>query len=101
MIVNSFQPLTIITKCSILDVAVVLAPSLAALHEFLSWDAHVNNLCKKLAQTNGILSKLRHYVPQTTCISVYFSLFYGSLAWQFASKTKLIESSLCKRNVYP
>ena len=30
------------------------------LDEFLSWDAHVNKLCKKLAQTNGILSKLRH-----------------------------------------
>ena len=64
------------------------------LDEFLSWDAHVNNLCKKLAQNNGILSKLRHYVPQKTCISVYFSLFYsfilyGSLAWQFTSKTNL------------
>ena len=40
------------------------------LDEFLSMDAHVNNLCKKLAQINGILSKLRHYVPQNTCISV-------------------------------
>ena len=64
------------------------------LDEFLSWDAHVNKLCKNLAQTNGILSKLRHYVPQKTCISVYFSLFYsfilyGSLAWQFTSKTNL------------
>ena len=64
------------------------------LDEFLSWDAHVNQLCKNLAQTNGILSKLRHYVPQKTCISVYFSLFYsfilyGSLAWQFTSKTNL------------
>ena len=64
------------------------------LHEFLSWDAHVNNVYKKLARTNGILSKLRHYVPQKTCISVYFSLFYsfilyGSLAWQFTSKTNL------------
>ena len=62
------------------------------LDEFLSWDAHVNQLFKNLAQTNGILSKLRHYVPQKTCISVYFSLFYsfilyGSLAWQFTSKT--------------
>ena len=64
------------------------------LDEFLSWDAHVNKLCKKLAQTNGIFSELRHYVPQKTCISVYFSLFYtfilyGSLAWQFTSKTNL------------
>ena len=64
------------------------------LDEFLPWDAHVKNLCKKLAQTNCILSKLRHYVPQKTCISVYFSLFYsfmlyGSLAWQFTSKANL------------
>ena len=46
------------------------------LDEFLSWEAHVNNLCKKLTQCNGILSKLRHYIPRKTCISVYFSLFY-------------------------
>ena len=64
------------------------------IHEFLSWDAHVKELCKKLAQTNGILSTLRYFVPQTTCISVYFSLFssfvlYGSSAWQFTSKTNL------------
>ena len=63
----------------------------AVLDEFLSWDAHVNKLCKKLVQTNGILFKLRHYVPQKTCISGYFSFvfpfFYGSLAWQFTSKT--------------
>ena len=49
-------------------------------------------MCKKLAQTTGILSKLRHYVPENNCISVYFSLFYSfvlydSLAWQFTSKT--------------
>ena len=40
------------------------------------------------------LSKLCHYVSQRTCISVYFFLFYsfilyGSLAWQFTSKTNL------------
>ena len=58
------------------------------LDKVLSWDAHINILGKKLAQTNGSLSKLRHYFPQKTCISVYFSLFYsfilyGSLAWPF------------------
>ena len=62
--------------------------------EFLSWDAHVNNWCKKLAQTNGILSESSHHVPQRLVISVYFSLFYsfilyGSLAWQFTLKTNL------------
>ena len=34
------------------------------LDKFLSWDAHVSNLCKKLAQTNDILSKLSYYVPE-------------------------------------
>ena len=52
-----------------------------ALDEFLSWYAHINNLCKKLVQTNGILSKLRHYIPQKTCISVYFSLFYSLILY--------------------
>ena len=45
------------------------------LDEFLSWNALVNNLFKKIAQTNGILSKLRHYVPQKIYISVYFSFY--------------------------
>ena len=64
------------------------------LDQFLSWDVHVSNLCKMLAPTHGILSKLRHYVPQKTCISVYFSLLYlfilyGSLVWQFFSKNNI------------
>ena len=64
------------------------------LDEFLSWDGHTNKLFKKPVQTNGILSKLHHYVPQKTCISVYLSLsysfiLYGSVAWQFTSKTNL------------
>ena len=75
------------------------------LDEFPSGDAYINILCKKLAQTNGILSKLCHYVAQETCISIYFSLFYSfilysSLAWQFTSKPILIESSFFKINVY-
>ena len=39
------------------------------LDKFLFWDVHLNNLFKKLAQTNDILSKLRHYVPQKTCFT--------------------------------
>ena len=35
-------------------------------------------LCK-LARTNGILSKLRYFVPKDICFSVYYSLFYTIL----------------------
>ena len=58
------------------------------LDKFLSCDDHVNNLCKKLAQTNGILSKLcllfhkrrvfqyispcfTHFI-QLLCMAIYF-----------------------------
>ena len=72
------------------------------LDEFLSWDAHVNNLSKEPAQTNGIWSKLRHYVPQKTCTSVYFYLLYllilyGSSAWQDTSKTNLIRAIILQK----
>ena len=64
------------------------------LDEFLFWHAHANNLCKKLAQTNCILFKLRHYVPQKTCNSISLSLFYSYVLYgvstcQFTSKTNL------------
>ena len=60
--------------------------------EHLTWTEHINNLSLKLCQTNGILSKLRHYVPQKNCISIYYALFYshilhGCLVWQYTSKT--------------
>ena len=72
------------------------------LDAFLSWNAHVNNLCKKWAQANGILSKLHHYVPQKTWISVYISLLYlfilyGSLAWQFTSKINLNRAFILRK----
>ena len=46
------------------------------LDKFLSWDAHVSSLCKKLAQTNDILSKLSYYVPEKT--STYICLIDSS-----------------------
>ena len=74
------------------------------LDKFLSCDDHVNNLCKKLAQTNGILSKLCHSVPQKAFVSEYFSLFYSfytaPLHGNLLQKPILIKSSFCKGNVY-
>ena len=57
----------------------------------LSWNKNIDNLSKKLAGANGILSKLRHYIPTKTALAVYHSLFqsyllYGSLAWSFTNQ---------------
>ena len=47
----------------------------------LSWDNHINELSIRLSKANGILSKLRHFVPLSTLISVYYAIFYSHLVW--------------------
>ena len=56
------------------------------LDEHLSWNFHLNSLATKLRKTNGIISKLRHFVPRSTMRSIYFALFhshisYASIVW--------------------
>ena len=60
----------------------------------LSWDCHIKEMNAKLSRTNGILSKLRHYVPKKTMLSVYYALFYshmtyGSLVWSLTTQKYL------------
>ena len=46
-----------------------------------SWDYNTIQLSIKLSQTNGILSKLRHFTPLSSLISVYYSLFYSHVTY--------------------
>ena len=62
--------------------------------ETLSWNTHTDFVMKKLSQVNGIISKLRYFVPQKTLILIYYALFqsrltYASEVWKFTSRTKL------------
>ena len=36
----------------------------------LSWTKQIDDICTKLTRANGILSKLSHFVPKKTCVSV-------------------------------
>ena len=47
----------------------------------LSWDFQIQQLSVKLSRANGIISKLRHFVPKSTLISVYYSIFYSHLIY--------------------
>ena len=49
--------------------------------KYLSWNVQVLQLSKKLSRANGILSKLRYYVPFETCLQVYYALFYSHLIY--------------------
>ena len=65
----------------------------------LSWDYNTIQLSIKLSHTNGILSKLRHFTPLSSLISVYYSLFYSHVTYgcSVCSLTKL--SNINKINV--
>ena len=47
----------------------------------LSGAAHSKVLSSKLRRANGLLSKIRHYVPKEELISVYHALFSSQLAY--------------------
>ena len=60
----------------------------------LSWNNHIDTILLKISRTVGLLSKLRHFVPFSTLISIYHSLRapylrYGVIAWGQASKSQL------------
>lgn len=55
----------------------------------MSWKTHISQVTSKLRQTVGILSKLKHFIPKTTLMTIYNSLFlprihYCLLTWGFA-----------------
>ena len=51
------------------------------LDDNLSWDIHIKEVSKKLSRSNGIISKLRHYVPKSTILQIYYSLFYSHMSY--------------------
>ena len=58
----------------------------------LNWCHHIDRLAPRLSRANGMLSKIRHYVPVDTLRTIYHGIFsslmsYGSLVWgQFINK---------------
>ena len=60
----------------------------------LSWKNHIDSITLKLSKTIGLLSKIRHFVPFHTLVSIYNCLIvpylrYGLIAWGQAGKTQL------------
>ena len=47
----------------------------------LSWKFHINELCKKLGRSVGMLYKIRHLCPKSVLRSLYFSLFHSHLSY--------------------
>ena len=52
----------------------------------LNWSYQIDSLCGKLSRATGMLSKIRHYVSDSTLRNIYFAIFssllnYGSQVW--------------------
>ena len=62
------------------------------LDENLSWRYHQSELRKKLARTSDIFFKIRHLLPTSVLVSLYYSLFasflqYGIIVWGLTYET--------------
>ena len=70
----------------------------------LSWNNHINTILLKISRTVGLLSKLRHFVPLNTLVSIYRSLIapyirYGLVAWGQTSKKQLNKLLILQKRV--
>ena len=62
--------------------------------EHLSWKHHIEYAALKISRSIGIISKIRHYVPLSTRLTLYQSLIhpymtYGISAWGSAASVHL------------
>ena len=61
----------------------------------LKWTNQINAINLKLSKGNGLLAKIRHYVPNSVLRSLYFSFInphidYNLLNWSMAAPTNLV-----------
>ena len=70
----------------------------------LSWKNHIDNISLKISKTIGLFAKLRHFVPQKTLLTLYWSLVhpylsYGLSAWGQASEEHLKKLLILQKRV--
>ena len=51
------------------------------LDEFLTWNSHFDQPATKLGRANGILAKLRYFVPAAILKTLYYALFHSYLSY--------------------
>ena len=60
----------------------------------LNFDFHISNIAYKISRTVGIISKIRHYLPETALLKIYYApihyhLLYGLIIWGSSFPTYL------------
>ena len=65
----------------------------------LRWHEHIDFVANKLSAANGVLCKLRRYVPQNALISVYYNLAYSYLQYAILCRGNASTKELNKLQV--
>ena len=47
----------------------------------LNWSHHREKVAKNLRQTNGVLSRIKYYLPKDLRKTIYFALFHSKLTY--------------------
>ena len=60
----------------------------------LNFGFHISNIAYKISRTVGIISKIRHYLPETALLKIYYvqihsHLLYGLIIWESTFPTYL------------
>ena len=61
-----------------------------SINENLSWNTHIETVCKKISSTLGLIKRIRDFVPFYTLLSIFNGLVkpqfdYCSLVWDCCS----------------
>ena len=51
------------------------------LDEFLAWNHQFEHLASKLSRANGVMAKLRHFVPLPLLKTLYYAIFHSHLTY--------------------
>jgi len=51
----------------------------------LTWNSHIAQVIKQISQACGTLTRLRHYLPIISLITVYYSLVFSHLQYGISS----------------
>ena len=70
----------------------------------LTWNSHINNVCKTVARNIGVINKLKKFLPITALTMLYCTIIlpylnYGILAWGNATQTRLNKVLLLQKKV--
>ena len=66
--------------------------------ETLTWDNHINTVCNKVSKGIGIICKIRHLIPRSILVNLYFTLVhpyfqYCNIVWTSNTSLSLYKLS--------